>query len=221
MAISSNAMAGVILLEDVDAVRIQDGDENGTGDSVQRNQLWAGNIAGDDWGLVYVFRMTGASSGSGIVDADFSITQDNGFGAPVLLADVFTRSSATVNASDYENASVTNLMSGFGSTYAGSSTLETLDLGGQGVLTTFLQTNWVENDHVFIRLRSATFGPAPLGNAYRFGVSTGYTAASVDALLTVTTAIPEPSSFAVLGIGFVALMSRRKRKRVCLNKSIV
>lgn len=193
-----------ITLDDVNAARIQDGDEDGNGDSVQQHQMWSGNIAADDWGVVFTFQMTGLSDGSLIDDANFSVTQDSAAGSPTLLADVFTRASTAINASDYELAATT-LMSGFG----GANALQELDVGGQGALTTYLQSNWVENDHVFIRLKSATF-PVPAGQAYRFGTTQGgYSGSSVDAQLNLSV-VPEPSVLGLLVLGGL-LLGRRRR----------
>ncbi len=81
-----DVMSTPYALEDIDGVRIIDSDLNGTGDAVQRNQLWSGNIANLDWGVVFVYDLPElAQDEQTITAADFSALQDMSAGNPDLL----------------------------------------------------------------------------------------------------------------------------------------
>ena len=192
------------VIEDTDTFRVVDTDDSGTGDVVQNSFLNAGNNVFDT-AVVSSFEMTGFSSGAEIGNVDFSITRKNGgAGDPNLSLDVLrTSSSQTINPGDYEFVAAANLMTNFADGGNGS---YSLDASGQAALTTYLQSNWVENDYVFLRIRSGVIGPAPEDASYFFGGNSSQS----DAQLTLT-AVPEPSSTALLGLGGLALMLRRKR----------
>jgi len=199
------ASQGAVMIMHTDTFRVVDTDDSGTGDVVQNSFLNAGNNVFDT-AVVSSFEMTGFSSGAEIGNVDFSITRKNGgAGDPNLSLDVLrTSSSPTINTGDYEFVAAANLMTEFAD--GAINTSYSLDASGQAALTTYLQSNWVENDYVFLRIRSGVIGPAPEDASYFFGGNSSQS----DAQLTLT-AVPEPSSTALLGLGGLALMLRRKR----------
>ena len=208
-ALKSHAASYAI--DDIDGVRIQDSNEDGAGDSVQRNQLWSGNIAGDDWGVVFVYDLpTLGLDEKVITDADFSAFKAGTSGNPDLLVSVYTRSSQTVQAADYQGAgtgytsSVVDLETDFAD--GPNSATYSLTTAGQDSLISFLGDN-KDDDYLFVRIRAN--GTPVAGQAYQFGNTSGDQTAAVTSLSF--TAVPEPSSSALLGLASGALMLRRKR----------
>jgi len=209
---ASVSHAALISLDDIDGVRIQDSDLDGTGDAVQRSQLWAGNVATDDWGVLFVYELpTLGVDEQTITSADFSALQNSGVGSPDLLVSVFTRSNLTVQAADYQGAgtdytsSIVDLETGFG----GANTTHTLTSGGQDALISFLNTNKDDN-YLYIRIRA---NGAPVENkAYQYGVTATGSLQTAAATTLSFTAVPEPETFALLG-GLFALGHVMVRRR--------
>ena len=216
LATSAHA-ATIINLEDNDAQRTQDTDRDGIGNSVTPQFLFVGNAGTTDFHPVYVFEMLGAGLGSNITDAQFSVTQTGTHTPEFTKVDAFvlrTAVDATILASDYELAG-TKLMDDFAGTVSGGVPLKSLDAGGQSSLTTYLQNNWQEGEYLFFSLRGGDDTTIPYTsstlNGYIFGNSSGgWTEGSTDALLTIT-AVPEPTSAALIGLGGLALLLRRQR----------
>ena len=215
LLISATALPAATIITDVNAQRINDwagtGGITGTGDTAVSNVFFAGDTGGNSYASVYVFQMTGFSSGGQFGNADFSITRDGGIGDADIAVDVL-RISSTIDvvAGDYQLAFASRLETNFGD---GGNANYNLVVSGESSLTSYLQNNWVENDYLFIRLGAASI-PQSSGELttayYQFGSAQGgWEASSTDALLTIT--VPEPSSTALLGLGGLALALRRRR----------
>ena len=203
------------IIEDANAQRINDWGSGagitGTGDSIANNILFAGDTGGNSYASVYVFQMTGFTSGAQITAADFSISRTGGSGDANIAVDVLrTASASTVLVTDYEAATVASLDTNFGD---GGNANYSLGTVGEGTFTTYLQNNWEENDYIFIRLGADSIpvnAAALAGTYYQFGsAGGGWAAGSTDAQLTV---VPEPSSAALLG-GLLALSAVMLRRR--------
>jgi len=206
------------IIEDANAQRINDwagvGGITGTGDSIANNALFAGDTNGNSYASVYVFQMTGFTSGAQITAADFSISKTGGSGDANIAVDVLRTASAdTVLEADYQAPTVASLDTNFGDGVNANYSLGTV---GEGTFTTYLQNNWVENNYIFIRLGADSIpqdGTELTSTYYQFGSSQGgWSASSTDAQLTVSTVVPEPSSAALLG-GLLALSAVMLRRR--------
>lgn len=198
-------------IDDIDGVRIASTSGSGVGSSVQRNQLWAGNIAGSDWGVVFVYDLPALGLDEKVItSADFSAFKAGTSGNPDLLVSVFTRGSQTVQAADYQGAgtgytsSVVDLETDFAD--GPNSATYSLTTAGQDSLVSFLGDN-KDDDYLFVRIRAN--GTPVAGQAYQFGNTVGDQTAAVTSLSF--TAVPEPSSTALLGLGGLALALRRRR----------
>lgn len=90
-----------------------------------------------------------------------------------------------------------------------------LDSTGQANLLNYFKNNWVENDYVFLTLKSdqADFIMGEDANAnYIFGGSSNDEGAGTDARLTLTS-VPEPTSTALFGLGLgLSVLLRRRRQ---------
>lgn len=92
-----------------------------------------------------------------------------------------------------------------------------LDTAGEANLLSYLQSNWVEDDYLFISLKADTddnnfiMGEDENDN-YNFGGGTSWTAGATDAQLNVT-AIPEPATSGLLGLGALGGLLFRRRER--------
>lgn len=85
-----------------------------------------------------------------------------------------------------------------------------LDSPAEMTLGTYLNTNWVEGNYVFITLKNTTYTTTENFRLLRYGNSSGgWTASSSDAQLNITT-IPEPSAALLGGLGLLALLRRRR-----------
>ncbi|WP_169334303.1 PEP-CTERM sorting domain-containing protein [Rubritalea marina] len=215
IALIGHIQAATLNLDDVNAARTDDTDRSGTGDTTIDTFLFLGSNGTVDFHPVIAFQMNGAGTGASITDADFSVTQTN-FSPTFNLVDLVvirTSSTSDIVASDYE-ATGTSIMTGFA---GGSAGAKSLDAGGQAALVSYLQTNWSEGDYVFLGLRGGSDSTRPYtataNDGYIYGnASGGWTAGSTDAQLTVTTAaVPEPTATALLGLGGLTFLVRRKR----------
>ena len=196
-ALAIGAQAVTITMEDVNTSRLLDGPGSGNwdgqGDTTAVHILNVGTKATSTGYNVHsgiAFQMTGASAAD-LTSADFSISYTGKTGNPSAWnvdVYVFTRdaSSSAFLASDYENG--TKIMDNFVTT---SSAIEvkSLDATGKANLLSYLQSNWVENEYVFITLKSddSDFNiGADINNTYNFGGSiTTWTAEGSDAQLRV------------------------------------
>ena len=212
------ASQGATILSIGDALgsRLIDTAQNGSGNSLSAHSLNVGtkaNGAGWDMHAGLAFQMTGAADGY-LEAANFSTSYTGGQGTPIYNVDVYVNrvsSSLAFQTSDYENG--TKIMDDFVTTSdIGSFGTYSLDATGQANLLSYLQSNWVEGDYLYISLKANT-DPAPLimgedANAnYVFGSWLG--GDNSDALLIVT--VPEPSSTALLGLGLSSMLLRRRR----------
>jgi len=212
------ASQAAVIIEDANYSRIYNTDQAGSGTSLQLHTLYVGtkaNGAGLDGHAGIAFQMTGATAAS-LLSADFSISYTGGQGTPIYNVDVYANrvsSSSAFLISDFENG--TKLMDDFVTTSdIGSFGNYSLDAGGQANLLSYLQSNWVENDYVFITLKANTDPGFIMGedaNAnYNFGGATTYSAGALDAQLTLTVATPEPSTLGLMMMGAALLYSRRR-----------
>ncbi|MBK1830205.1 PEP-CTERM sorting domain-containing protein [Verrucomicrobiaceae bacterium R5-34] len=178
---------------------------NGSGNAFNSGAAQAGAYnSGVDLVGVISFQMTGVDP-TDIVSADFSSLQNTvnlsdtslfSISANVIRIDA---SSAGQN-SDFEAAPLTTLMTGFDGN-ATTDTTASLDAAGQIILGDWLKSNWVEGEYVFIQLKADnTDMQTGSNNLYNYSNST----------LTITT-VPEPSSAALLGLGGLALIMRRRK----------
>jgi hypothetical protein len=215
----STAHATTIVMDDANFSRLFNTDQAGSGGSISTHTLVVGtksNGSGQDHHAGIAFQMTVASAADLLVAdfANFSISRTGGQGTPIYNVDVYANrvsSASTFLVSDFENG--TKLMDDFLTPSDGVGNYS-LDATGQANLLSYLQNNWVEDDYVFITLKADTDPNFIMGedaNAnYNFGGAVGaWSAGALDAQLIVT--VPEPSSTALLGLGGLALMLRRKR----------
>lgn len=212
---ASTAHAATITIDDANTARIVDYTQNGSGDSATTHTMFVGtkdNSNGWDGAGGIAFQMTGASAAD-LTAADFSISVVSITGTPAYDVDVYVNrvsSSSAFLASDYENG--IKIMDDFVTKTDGVGNYS-LDTTGQTNLFNYLSTNWVEDDYVLITLKGSSL---PMGedasHNINFGGSiTTWAPGGTDAQLTIT-AVPEPSSTALLGLGGLSLMLRRKRK---------
>ncbi len=178
-----------VTLDDVDAKRVRDTNNNGTGNVAEADVLDAGKYSTSQGHSVFVFQMTGVVDPSKITSADFSVTLISTAGTPTdFNIDAYAIRKAatpTILASDYETTAQL-LMADFGgdNTTVGK---RSLDATGQDTFATWLRNNWVDGEYLFIGLKT---DPLTLGGSFRtsrFGSSAGgWTANSTDAQLIVT-----------------------------------
>lgn len=176
---------------------------NGLGNSYNGGGAQAGAYnSGVDLVAVFSFQMSGVVPAE-ILSADFSsslnvnaLSDTSAFG---LTASVIRTNAASGGlASDFQAAG-TVLMTDFDGD-ATTDGIASLDASGQTILANWLQTNWVEDEWVFISLKPDNTNMFGSNNLYNFSDST----------LVVTT-VPEPSSAALLGLGGIALLMRRRK----------
>jgi hypothetical protein len=187
-------------------------DPDGQGDANRGNAnmlvgFFGDNAVVEDMSSIWVFQMTGTALGTDITNANFSVTQTGGATPFVVDAHVIRTSSvATFLVSDYQTSAL-NIMDDFG---AGGNVEQSLDTAGQLSLASYLQTNWVENEYIFIGIKN---DPLLTGNSAQNGDGNSfrsYTKFDNGGTLTVT-AVPEPTSAALLGLGGFALILRRRK----------
>lgn len=219
--IAAQATASTITMGDANFARLFNTDQNGAGTAQATHVLNVGtkaNSAGWDLHAGIAFQMTGPSAAE-LLTADFSVSYTGGQGTPIYNVDVYANRVASTSAfliSDFENG--TKLMDDFVTTSdVGNFGNYSLDSTGQANLLTYLQSNWVAGEYLFITLKADTDPTFIMGedaNAnYIFGGTTPlWTPEATDALLTVT-AIPEPSTLALAALGFLGLCTTRRRRR--------
>lgn len=210
---ASTANSATIVMDDASSSRITSNTQSGSGTNLAGSGTnYVGtksNGAGIDGHAGFAFQMTGASA-SDLLSANFSVSYTGvQTAAPNYNVDVYVNRvslSAAFEVADFQNG--TKLMDDFVIT-SDSTGNYSLDTDGQTDLFNYLSTNWVEDSYLIITLKANTDPGFIMGedaNAnYQFG-SFGAT----DAQLTVT-AVPEPSSAALLGLGGLALMLRRRK----------
>ena len=209
------AHAATLLLDDVEARRVQDTNLDGLGDTTALDVLDVGNYGtGDRTHPVFVFRMTGKNPSHIVTTADFTVTQTRPAGTNTPTFDVVahvirTSASSTILVSDFENTAQ-SLMPNFDNGNQNGGTVS-LDSVAEMTLGTYLNTNWVEGNYVFITLKNTTYTTATFFELLRYGnSSTSWAASSTTAQLNVTTTIPEPSAALLGGLGMLALLRRRR-----------
>ena len=204
--------ATIISIDDTSGARLYDQQQNGSGSNVNLAQALnvgtKNNSAGYDMHAGFVFQMTGAANGY-LEAADFSVSATGGQGQSIYNIDLYANrvsSSSTFQLNDFENFD-SLIMEDFWVVNDGLGNFS-LDALGQANLLSYLQNNWVEDDYVFFTLKLDTapnfIAGADLNQNTIFG-----SAPDNDSLLIIT--VPEPSSTALLGLGGLALMLRRKR----------
>jgi hypothetical protein len=215
---AQSASADLIIIEDAAYNRLYSSAQNGVGTNKTVHALNVGtksNQNGFDMHAGLVFQMTGASA-TDLLTADFSISVTGGQGTPPIYnVDVYANrvaSTADFLVSDFEVG--TKLMDDFVTTADGTTAGNySLDSTGQANLLNYFKNNWVENDYVFLTLKSdqADFIMGEDANAnYIFGGNTSGDATATDARLTLTS-VPEPTSTALFGLGLSVLLRRRRQ----------
>lgn len=212
---AQSASADLIIIEDAAFQRLFSTAQNGVGTNKAVHALNVGtkaNSNGWDMHAGLVFQMTGASAAD-LLSADFSISVTGGQGTPIYNVDVYANrvaSTADFLLSDFESG--TKLMDDFVTTADGTTEGNySLDSTGQANLLNYFKNNWVENDYVFLTLKSdqADFIMGEDANAnYIFGG--GPNGEATDARLTLTS-VPEPTSTALFGLGLGFLLRRRRQ----------
>ena len=194
--------------------RTIDTNANGLGTDFRNGGIFAGHFNNTvNLNSTLSFELTGITDPADITNVTFSATQGI-FGDPVngsspvnvelsvvrVSSGAISATSDDIQTSDHHSPVALVLSSNF------DSDIETgtvsLDATGQGLLTTFLQDNYEEGQFLFLGLRQT--GPAVGSGSGDGGFS--YT----DVVLEVTT-VPEPSSAALLGLGGLALIMRRRK----------
>ena len=211
---SSAAHAATIAIDDANTARIVSDAQDGSGSSATTHTMFVGtkaNGAGWDGAGGIAFQMTGASAAD-LTAANFSISVVSIQGTPAYNVDVYVNRvspSSAFLATDYEVG--TKIMDDFVTTSDGAGNYS-LNGAGQTNLLNYLSTNWVEDDYVFITLKGSSLimGQDANHNINFGGSITTWAPGGTDAQLTIT-AVPEPSSAALIGLGGVALILRRRR----------
>jgi hypothetical protein len=210
--VSTAHAATIISIDDTSGARLYDQQQDGSGSNVNLFQALnvgtKSNGAGYDMHAGFVFQMTGAADGY-LEAADFSVSATGGQGQSIYNIDLYANrvsSSSTFNVSDYQVFD-SLIMEDFWVVNDGLGNFS-LDATGQSNLLSYLQTNWVEDDYVFFTLKLDTAPSFIAGADANQNTIFGFPGDN-DSLLTV--AVPEPSSTALLGLGGLALMLRRKR----------
>jgi hypothetical protein len=210
--VSTAHAATIISIDDTSGARLYDAQQDGSGSHVNLsaalNVGTKNNSNGFDMHAGFVFQMTGAANGY-LEAADFSVSATGGQGQSAYNIDLYvnrTSSSSTFNTSDYQVFDQL-IMEDFWVVDDGFGNFS-LDATGQANLLSYLQTNWVEDDYVFFTLKLDTAPSFIAGEDANANTIFGDTTNN-DSLLTIT--VPEPSSTALLGLGGLALMLRRKR----------
>ena len=211
----SSVHAAVIITSitaEINSASVLDTDLNGTGDIVNSGtqSTFVGRFGTlSNYQVVYEFQMTGFSLGSQIAAADFSKNFAGiiGFGFEgsfdIDVHAIRTAATSGLLASDYET-SAGLLMTDFDGGAPGTAGVKSLSTLGQDNLVTYLQDNWVENEYVFLGLKSNP-GTVTGSGIYDFDKTTSAT-------LTLTS-VPEPSSAMLIGLGAFAMIARRRRSR--------
>ena len=150
-----------IIIPDTAGKRLVSFGQTGSGTSSADNGLNVGtksNNAGWDLSAGFVFQMAGASAGGDLLSADFSVTTTGSQGVSLNYnVDVWVNrvsSSPAFELADFQNG--TKIMDDF-VTVNTSGINYSLDVTGQANLLSYLQTNWSENDYVFITLKMDDF----------------------------------------------------------------
>ena len=214
--ISTAHAATVIAIDDTAGKRLYSLGQTGSGTHSADAALNVGtksNNGGWDLHAGFVFQMSGLST----LDlqnlayfADFSVSATGGQGQSAYNIDLYANrvsSSATFQNNDFENFD-SLIMEDFWVVNDGLGNFS-LDATGQANLLSYLQNNWVENDYVFFTLKLDTAPSFSTGDGAVDANTIFGSAGNNDALLIIT--VPEPSSTALLGLGGLALMLRRKR----------
>ncbi len=196
-----------------EARRVTDADHTtGTGDANQLDVLDVGNYGtGDRTRPVFVFLMTGKIPSHTVTTADFTVTQTLPASAvtfDVVAHVIRTSATPTILNSDFQN-SAQQLMTNFDNGNQNGGTVS-LNSAAEMTLGSYLNTNWVEGNYVFITLKNTTYTTTTNFRLLRYGNSGGgWTANSTDAQLNITT-IPEPSAAFLGGLGLLCLLRRRR-----------
>ena len=214
--VSTAHAATIISIDDTSGARLYDQQQDGSGSNVNLsaalNVGTKSNSNGFDMHAGFVFQMTGLSIGdlqNNAYLADFSVSATGGQGQSTYNIDLYANrvsSSSTFNVNDFQNFD-SLIMEDFWVVNDGFGNFS-LDATGQANLLSYLQTNWVEDDYVFFTLKLDTAPSFIAGEDADANTIFG-SAPDNDSLLIIT--VPEPSSTALLGLGGLALMLRRKR----------
>jgi hypothetical protein len=167
--------------------------------------------------VVFAFQLNSGLEANGTVggvdvsSANFSVT-DTANNPPAPANDLFAvriSSSPTIELSDFQT-SAADLQANFANTTTGG--LQSTTLVGQTNLASYLQNNWVEGDYVFLSVAAQAGYNPDNGNYYLLQLGN---IGSTDATLTATveTAVPEPSTYALMlaGLGALVVFARRQR----------
>ena len=211
------ASQGAVVIDDTAGARLyslgQTGSGNGQSSTASLNIGTKSNNGGWDVHAGFSFQMTGASAGSQLLSADFSVSATGGQGQSAYNIDLYANrvsSSAAFNNSDFEVFD-SLIMEDFWVVNDGLGNFS-LDGIGQANLHSYLQDNWVEDDYVFFTLKLDTAPSFASGDGAVDANTIFGSASDNDAQLTLTTAAPEPSTLGLLGIGGAILMASRRRK---------
>lgn len=202
--LGANCFASIVTLDEANLQRVHDTNADGIGDSrfgSPANNLvgfFADSAAVQNMQMVWAFQMTGVADPATIINADFTATV-TGLGSNAFNIDahvIRTAGTDTILASDYEGSA--NLLT---EDFNGANAVgaKSLDVAGQTALTSFLQNNWVENQFVFIGLKTDPLTLAGSNDFFRF-----------DAAATLMITVPEPNSLVLLGSCILFVSRRRK-----------
>ena len=223
MALSLASVSPGEIITDASFRRLYNSDQLGAGEFELLQALNVGtkaNAKGWDLHAGYAFQMTRGGAES-LLAADFSVSLTALKGTPLYHVDVYVNRvapTADFLVSDFEKG--TKLMDDFVTTKSAVvATHYSLDSAGQANLLTYLQNNWVPGEYVFITLKANTDDALPtpfvMGQDadanYIFGGGPAFSAEATDAQLTITRAVPEPSSLALLDIGEALQVAGRRR----------
>ena len=208
IAIQANAAVMLTQVNDgsnqgAEAIRTIDfNPANGTGTALRNGGAFVGYFnTGHNLNSTLVFEMLGVADPTSITVGNLTAVQGNTgtpTGIDVEVHVIRVSPTGTIQASDHHNSALQLMANYDGDGTAGLNV--SLDAAGQAALGTWLQTNWVEGEFLFIGLQSDTIIPS--GNR-----TEGLTYNSVG--LEVT-AVPEPSSFALLALSSLGLLRRRR-----------
>jgi len=204
-----NTQAATLMLTQGSVGRAIDnsgGSGNGSGNTTGSTMQAGAYNTGVDLVGVVSFQMSGLTAAEALTDitsASFSsafnvnaLNDTTEFGVTVKV--IRTNSASNILASDFQTIDTT-IMTDFDADATANGT-SSLDATAELALGDWLKNNWSEDEYVFIGLAADNTTMSGSNNLYNYS----------NASLVVNT-IPEPSSTALLGLGGLALLMRRRK----------